>query len=298
MVESRLLDRFKGPDGRRRLINVLAKQELVQNDMALAERLASLVKLKEYKQNDIVYSAGQPANNKLYFILSGKFDLLVGSTSVNVLSAGQHVGEFPIIDPSLSYTVTVQALEPSIIASILAKQFESLEMDYPVIWKNMSKSFVPRLLFRYPSNKDKNVSIVHGHDEAKLRELKELIKESDLNPIILQEQGDLGKTIIEKFEYYAPQANFAIVLMTPDDPSPKVGSVEQKWRARQNVLMELGWFMAKLGRSRVMLLVKGEIELNSDIYGVVYVPFRKNISECADKIRQTLSKAGLIKSSK
>lgn len=87
--------------------------------------------------------------------------------------------------------------------------------------------------------------------------------------MILQEQPDQGRTIIEKFEQYA-QVNFAVVLFTPDD----VGGLEAenlRPRTRQNVIFELGYFIGKLGRERVRVLVKGDIEIPSDYSGVLYI---------------------------
>jgi predicted nucleotide-binding protein len=141
---------------------------------------------------------------------------------------------------------------------------------------------------------NRNVFIVHGHDEAKKYELKSFLRDLGLNAIILHEQDSLGKTIIEKFEHYAAQSNFAFILMTPDDNTVASDSTEGKWRARQNVIMELGWFMAKLGRSRVVLLQKGELELPTDILGIVYYRFNESVLEVSESIRQSLKGAGLL----
>jgi predicted nucleotide-binding protein len=144
----------------------------------------------------------------------------------------------------------------------------------------------------YPGNK--NVFIVHGHDEAKKWELKNFLTKLGVRPIVLHEQDDLGKVIIEKFEYYASQSAFAFILMTPDDQTTVASSDEAKWRARQNVIMELGWFMAKLGRNRVGVLYKGDLEIPSDIYGLLYLEFRNSVQEVGEKIRQRLQGVGLI----
>lgn len=150
--------------------------------------------------------------------------------------------------------------------------------------------------FTEPLPTGKNVFIVHGQDEAKKLELKDFLSSLGLTPVILHQQDGLGKTIIEKFEYYAPQASFAFVLMTPDDKSQShdSDSVESKWRARQNVILELGWFMAKIGRRRVVLLYKGELEIPSDILGIVYYHFTNSIKEVGEDIRQILKTAGMI----
>jgi hypothetical protein len=144
-----------------------------------------------------------------------------------------------------------------------------------------------------PDNKD--VFIVHGHNLERRDELRDFLRDNlHLQPIILEEQDDRGKTIIEKFEYYAPSCSFAFVLMTPDDKAVIETRPGSQWRARQNVIMELGWFIGYLGRDRVVILSQGEIEIPSDIHGVVDIRFEKTIREVTEKIRQRLSGVGLF----
>ena len=99
----------------------------------------------------------------------------------------------------------------------------------------------------------KNIFIIHGHDEAKRRELESLLKDRfKLNPIVLLDQPDQGLTIIEKFEKYASNCSYAFALFTPDDIV--TNGDKQYFQARPNVIFELGWFYANLGRSRVCIL--------------------------------------------
>src|SRR6185312_3907017 len=97
------------------------------------------------------------------------------------------------------------------------------------------------------------VFIVHGHDEAALQSLARFLEKLGLKAIVLMEQPNKGRTVIEKFEDSAGEVGFAVVLMTPDDVGGAVGK-DQGIRARQNVLFELGYFSGKLGRGRVCLL--------------------------------------------
>lgn len=113
------------------------------------------------------------------------------------------------------------------------------------------------------------VFVIHGRDQGILDTVARFFESLDIKPVILQEQPDQGRTIIEKFEQYA-QVNFAVVLFTPDD----VGGLEDenlRPRTRQNVIFELGYFIGKLGRERVRVLVKGDIEIPSDYSGVLYI---------------------------
>lgn len=115
----------------------------------------------------------------------------------------------------------------------------------------------------------RKIFVVHGHDEAMLHEVARFVERIGFEPVILKEQASLGRTIIEKIEANS-DVGFAIVLLSPDDVGGKVGA-EQKPRARQNVLLELGYFMGILGRSRVCTLAAGGgMEIPTDFAGVVW----------------------------
>ncbi|MES2283366.1 MAG: nucleotide-binding protein [Pseudomonadota bacterium] len=121
----------------------------------------------------------------------------------------------------------------------------------------------------------RKVFIVHGRDNETKQEVARFIEKVGLQSIILHEQASAGMTIIEKIERYSNEADFALVLYTPCDHGRGVheSKLPPKNRARQNVVFEHGYLMAKLGRENVCALVKGEIETPNDISGVVYVSF-------------------------
>lgn len=117
------------------------------------------------------------------------------------------------------------------------------------------------------------VFVVHGHDEAALQAVARFLEQLGLGIIVLREEADRGRTIIEKFEECASEVGFAVILLTPDDlVTVEVGTAVGS-RARQNVVFELGYFAGKLGRGRVCLLRKGAVEIPSDLYGVIYTDF-------------------------
>ena len=125
------------------------------------------------------------------------------------------------------------------------------------------------------------VFVVHGHDERLKTQVEQFLEKLELQPIILHKQPDQGQTIIEKFEKHS-DVSFAIVLFTPDDEGrKKLGKphwsdpvfVEESPlapRARQNVILEFGYFLGKLGRSKVCGLYCEGVELPSDYDGVLY----------------------------
>lgn len=148
-------------------------------------------------------------------------------------------------------------------------QPENLTLQVGSIRIQNVSSNQPKVVAR---NKRK-VFIVHGRDNEAKQEVSRFIEKLGLEAIILHEQASVGMTIIEKIEHYSNDADFALVLYTACDHGRGVheSNVSPKNRARQNVVFEHGYLMAKLGRENVCSLVKGDIETPNDISGVVYV---------------------------
>ena len=119
--------------------------------------------------------------------------------------------------------------------------------------------------------RSRRVFVVHGHDETSREKVARFLEHLDFVPIILHEQPNAGRTIIEKFEDYS-DVGFAVVLLTPDDVGAAKGESDSLHpRVRQNVIFELGFFVGLLGRRNVCALRSGGVELPSDIHGVLYV---------------------------
>jgi hypothetical protein len=119
------------------------------------------------------------------------------------------------------------------------------------------------------------VFIVHGRNDGAKQEVARFLEQIGIEPVILHERPNAGRTLITKFQEESAGIPFAVVLMTPDDVGGLAGAV-QKTRARQNVIFELGFFSGKLGAPRVCALLSGDIEKPSDFDAVVYIPFGPN----------------------
>ena len=144
-----------------------------------------------------------------------------------------------------------------------------------------------------PVSNNQRVFVVYGHDTAARNELELLLRRIQVKPIILQNIPGVGDTLIEKLETLT-DADFACVLLTPDDVgASKETPGDLRPRARQNVVLELGMVLSRLGRRQVAILVKGdEIEKPSDIAGLIYIAFNENVSEAANSLGAALASAG------
>ena len=138
----------------------------------------------------------------------------------------------------------------------------------------------------------KDIFIVHGHNDQVKNELASIVSKLGFKPIILHEQANQGLTLIEKLEKHS-DVGFAFVLLTPDDTGrTNKESKPLSPRARQNVVFEYGLFVGKLTRTRVCCLYTGEVELPSDLHGLVYIPFKSSINEVQLDIIKELKAAG------
>jgi CheY-like chemotaxis protein len=144
-----------------------------------------------------------------------------------------------------------------------------------------------------PSGRVPRTFIVHGRDDLALLELKNFLQNrlGLPEPTILRERASGTATVLEKFETHAQQADVVFVLLTPDDQGRLArGRAPERRRARQNVLFELGYFLCftrQHGR-RLVVLSKGEVELPSDIAGLVTIDVTHGVEAAGESIRREL----------
>jgi len=143
----------------------------------------------------------------------------------------------------------------------------------------------------------RKIFVVYGHDTQAKTQLEAMLRRWDLDPLILDQLPSEGQTVIEKLEKYAQSdVSFAVILATPDDEGNTVGKHDEKrFRARQNVVLELGLLLTKLGRPRVAILLKNQekIERPSDIQGLIYLPFTDDVAEIKVQLAKEMEKQGL-----
>ena len=153
--------------------------------------------------------------------------------------------------------------------ALLESMIEEIE-DY---WEDDNSSQPASSTQEMPDQRVSNcVFIVHGRNDGTKNTVARFLGSLELDPVILHEQPNEGRTIVEKFEDYA-DVGFAVVLCTPDDVGALASDEENlRSRPRQNVILELGFFLGKMGRNRVCALLEGDLEMPSDYAGVLYIP--------------------------
>ncbi len=151
----------------------------------------------------------------------------------------------------------------------------------------------PLALLIHETEASRRVFVVHGHADEPKHAVASFLRSGGLEPIILHEQPNEGKTIVEKFEKHSDVVGFAVVLLTPDDIGASAAHpANMRPRARQNVVLELGYFMGKLGRGKVCCLYVDGVELPSDYQGVLWLPYDDS-GAWRDQLAKELSAAGI-----
>lgn len=222
------------------------------------------------------------------------------------------------ISPRTAANVLASRMDIDVYKIVKDKNELNELRDLPsrVLLRDVLKQTLPQVLSkkRKPVSRKppRKIFIVHGRDNKALEELRKMLCRFGLKPIILREQPSGSNTIIEQLEKCAKDVEFALILLTPDDilfPASKKGSGyipdsdKPIFRTRQNVVLEFGYFISKIGRKNVRCLWKGITELPfdvpSDMHGIVYLQFRDTVREIKHDIAKQLTKWGFtLKTSK
>lgn len=185
-----------------------------------------------------------------------------------------------------------ELLGKSLFSAIAAPKPKSPDQTFAVLEAHISNAETKPLAAR-ARRASRKVFIVHGHDEGARESVARFLERLELEPVILQDIVEKGRTVIEKFEDES-DVGFAVVLLTPDDIGGSSKFPKKLHpRARQNVVFELGYFAGTLGRGRVTALTKGEVEVPSDYQGVLFLPLDAT-GGWKLRLAQELQAAGLL----
>jgi len=271
--------KFEGEAGRRRLLDLLREQKIVQGSDALAEELSKLVEIKNLRAGDVLIEEGGD-DTDLYFILDGVFNVIVRGKRIGQRSAGTQVGEMAAVQPGQRRSATVVAFSDSMVAKLTEVDLVALGMKFPDIWRQIARELARRLLernrFIAMSREKIRVFIVSSVEALPVARAVENAFEHDNFHVVLwpNDVFRIANYPIEDLERELEVADFAVAIAQPDD----LVNVRKRKRPapRDNVIFELGFFMGRLGRTRAILMEpKGEdVKLPTDLKGVTTISYK------------------------
>ncbi|NOD98731.1 hypothetical protein GS610_16100 [Ruegeria sp. HKCCD6228] len=150
--------------------------------------------------------------------------------------------------------------------------------------------------FKATAKGQRRIFVVHGSDNDALDQLQLVLYKLGVEPLVQKDVDGKGQSLFSALmENITNESDFAIVLMTPDDWGYRNSETEteKQPRARQNVILEAGMALSKLGSDRVAIIKKGALEIPSDLEGLIRIEYNSNVKEVASKIAQRLNGAGI-----
>jgi CRP/FNR family cyclic AMP-dependent transcriptional regulator len=299
-----MLAKFSGDEGKRRLKDVLMKHALVRSNETLVSELMDNGELKELAEGDNLIEQGA-RDNDIFLIIAGAVDIFVNGRHVASRKTGDYVGEMAVIDHSAPRSATVTTTEKSLFLCVSEEDFSRIAHNHVYLWRDLAAELAIRLRQRGLKIKSPNVvvQVFIGCTSEQLTIANHLQVNFCHDPFsaIVWTNGIFGpsKTPIESLELQLEDSDFAVFVLGNDDT---LISRDCEYSVpRDNIVFELGLFIAKLGRNRVFIVKERSaiLKIPSDLLGVgviEYILKGKNLDAdlgpVCTKIRDEVNKIG------
>ena len=299
-------DRFEGENGQEVLVEALGRQPLLRGDATLAKSLAERGELISTARGHHLIDQGDWGTD-LHFILAGKFDVLVNGQKMATRNAGEHVGELAGLSGSRPRTATLIAASESVTLKIDQSTLRELVGENAAFWRSAADIVAERL-----DERNLKVGFANEHPTAfvissseGLEVARHVRKELDCASLHVQlwNKGTFGisEYPISDLEDAIEASDYVIAVVRPDDTLISRG--ETSFSARDNVHLEYGIALGKLGRKRSVLLVDAapELRLPSDLAGLTTARYRastnaemkRTVAKACDDIRDHIMQHGV-----
>lgn len=268
-----MIERFIGSDGRRRLVSALCGQSIVRDDPLLADKLAKKASLHEFKAGETLIAQGD-SDTDIYFVLSGKLRIVVNGRDVALRSSGTNVGEMGLIDISAKRSATVIASELSVVARISELDFTRLANRHPKLWRHLALELANRLRERerFHAHPNSKPVVFIGSSAETLPIAREIQSGLAHDNLIVKVWTDgifqPSSTTLNDLVREIQSADFGVLVLGQDD---KVISRDgESWAPRDNVIFELGLFIAALDQKRTLVVSPKlkSLKIPSDLNGI------------------------------
>jgi predicted nucleotide-binding protein len=267
-----MLDRFEGSEGRRKLIDVLCRQMVVEGNADIAAHLADKASLKVLADNEHLIHQDK-SDTEVHFVVLGRVRVLVKGTEVAIRTVGQHVGEMAMIDPTAKRCATVVADGEAVVASVPEPIFAALAHKHPELWRRLALELAARLRQRNSLVRPTNPRPVLflGSSAEALKIVRVIETGLAYDNILVKPWNRIfepSKFPVDDLIAMLEQADFAAFVISADD---LVTSRKKRNSApRDNVVFELGMAMGQMGRERSLLIqdAAANLKIPSDLTGI------------------------------
>lgn len=274
-----MIERFQGDEGRRRLVAALTEHRLIANRQELAERLAAVGELMEVPAGTAFINQGDQTSD-VFFIIAGKVEIRVNGKVVANRFPGDPVGEMAAIEPSQPRAASVIPVEDTVLLKVSEAEFSAAAEQFPDVWRRIAATLARRLAERnhlVTAQRERvRVFIMSSVEALPIVDL--LIKQFAHDPFLAVAWKNgvfrASNYTLDELEAELDDSDFAIAVAHADDV---VITRDDEWPTiRDNVILEFGLFMGRLGRRRAFLMEPRDVDLKlpSDLAGLTTIPYR------------------------
>jgi CRP/FNR family cyclic AMP-dependent transcriptional regulator len=273
-----LIQRFQGPEGLPRLLVAVRSQQLVVGHEEIAAQLVGAGALHQLEIGEILLSQGD-TDSDLFLVICGSVSVSVNQREMAIRRSGQHVGEMAVIDPTARRSATVAAIEQTVVLRVSGTLFSKLAENHPVLWRRIALELGNRLRERSKFVRAPNPRpVVFIGSSRESHPIAAVIDAGIKSPAVVTKlwtDGVFppGPTTIESLATAVDESDFALLVFGPDDTVLSRGIESEA--PRDNVILELGLFMGRLGRLRSWIVKPRGIDLKipSDLLGITPLEF-------------------------
>jgi predicted nucleotide-binding protein len=280
------------------LIDAFARQPLVEGKKAVALKLAMASTVLSFEPGETIIEQGDTSTD-IFFLLAGSVEISPNGRSDTLRASGTHIGEMAAIDPSATRSATVHATEPTVVARVGEPDLSAIANRHPYIWRHLAREMADRLRQRVAKVAARKqlprLFIASSKEGLKVTEAIQSALAADSIEVKpwTDEIFTAGKTNIEALEAELDRADFAALLLSPDDlVISRSKTIEAP---RDNVILELGMFIGRLSRDRAFMIQPSNVSLKipSDLLGVNPIYYNPNtLTAIAPQLRKLIASLG------
>lgn len=268
-----MIERFTGPNGQAALKEAVLEQRIVQHDAAVADKLLAVGTPTEFQTGDEIVTQGA-ADDSVFFILTGEATIEVNSRKVASRVPRETVGEMGAIDAAAPRSATIRAVAETVTLRVPGGEFIRIADEHPKVWRATARVLGERLRerrrFHRPPNPKPILFVGSSVEGLEIAKHIQLGMKHDKVEIRVWTDGVFGPSgvTVDTLVKQADECDFAAFVFGPDD---RIASREEKYEGpRDNVVFELGMFMARLGRDRTYIIKdsKADLKIPSDLLGI------------------------------
>ena len=301
-----MIGRFRGIEGRSRLVSALRKQVILHDNETLSKELSDHAELAQLERDDQLIVQDE-ADDDVFFILAGRLSIVINGREVAIRRSGQHVGEMALIDPTARRSASIIAIERTVVAKVSEASFRPLADKYPRVWQLIAMEIGERLRERNKLVVSKNPRPVLflGSSTESLPIAQTIQSNLDHDDLIVRLWSNsvfgASQFPIAELEKQVQEADFAALILGPDDQV--VSRSERTDAPRDNVIFELGLFMGALSHHRTFMIVpRGcNIKVPTDLLGLIPLDYKKGnsidlpalLGPICNEIRRKIEKVGV-----